>query len=449
MAQLPRLVLASVSEQEEPSISTLAVMAALRGCGYQVQHFRARASFDPIDYVTPLTGIASRHLDPWIMSTSLTRELFARSAAHADVSIIEGAISPVAGGTGDWSERVRQVAEILNAPVIGVIRSQPSGVFHATCVPSGLNGLFIEGFASREQYAAEKGALEGMFGLPVLGGMPAGSAGSRWVQSLLQARRIPGTVVDEWRRSLLELTDLDRLLQCARSQPFPAHEPELFAGAAPERSLRVAVGYDDCFHCYFPDTLDALEYLGAELCQFSPRVDGQLPEGTDIVYLGCGHPQRFACELAENECMSAALREHVCSGRRVYAEGGGMAYLCQQMHLPDGTATPMVGVLPADAHLAGSGPLRPEPVVVRCECDTWIAGKGQTIRGYHNGAWRLEPRPGATPCFLSGTSAVDGLVRHHCLGSTVHLNFAAQPRVLRAFFAPHAPSLSVTRRSES
>src|SRR5262245_14675096 len=93
MPKLPRLMIASVSEHEEPSVCAVAIMAALRHRGYHVQHFRSLAAFTPIDYVTPVTGIASRHLDPWIMSGSLCRELFVKNAAHADLSIVEGNLS--------------------------------------------------------------------------------------------------------------------------------------------------------------------------------------------------------------------------------------------------------------------------------------------------------------------------------------------------------------------
>ena len=70
---------------------------------------------------------------------------------------------------------------------------------------------------------------------------------------------------------------------------------------------------------------------GAVVVDFSPLRDERLPEGTDIVYLGCGHPEVYAAELSANHCMKLSLRNHIRSGGRIYAEGGGLAYLCQQM----------------------------------------------------------------------------------------------------------------------
>lgn len=444
MPKLPRLVIAGVSEHEEPSSCTVAIMAALRNRGYHVQHFRSLAAFTPIDYVTPLTGVASRHLDPWIMSGPLCRELFAKSAAHADLSVIEGTLSgSLENSSNDEACGWRDIAQTLNAPVIGVIRSQSAGLFHGNPLAPGIDALFLTGFSSREHFEAEKTTLEGIYGLPVIGGLAAGNLAAECIEKMCQARRIPGSMIDELTRQVLQVTDLERVIKLAHSRPFPNQPAEsVSAGPAP-RSLRVAVAYDDCFHCYFPDTLDALEFLGAELCEFSPLVDEQLPDGTDIVYLGCGHPQDHARTLADNECMRASLRQHVCSGRRVYAEGGGTAYLCQLLRLPDDSVIPMVGIFAAEAKFTGRPLARPVPVALTCERSTWIAGQGDTIRGYRNGAWRLVAGPGLTSCFSSDLPDPECVVRHHCVGSTVHLNFAAQPRVLEAFFAPHAPSLSL------
>ena len=103
----------------------------------------------------------------------------------------------------------------------------------------------------------------------------------------------------------------------------------------------------------------------------------------------------------------------------------------------------MVGVFSAQAEFTGKPLARPERVVLQCNRPTWIADRGLSIRGYRTGAWRIVHEPGLTVCFSEDSSNPEGIVRHHCVASTVHLNFAAQPRVLGSFFAPHAPSLCI------
>src|SRR5690606_27303091 len=150
--------------------------------------------------------------------------------------------------------------------------------------------------------------------------------------------------------AFLQRTDLSELLRIARRAPELETLPES-RPAAQRCCVRVAVAYDDAFHCYFPDTLDLLELSGATVVNFSPLRDECLPPDTDIVYFGCGHPERFAADLAANCCMQSALRTHVCSGRRVYAEGGGLAYLCRYIKDHGGKCLPMAGILPAAARL--------------------------------------------------------------------------------------------------
>ena len=83
----------------------------------------------------------------------------------------------------------------------------------------------------------------------------------------------------------------------------------------------MAYAQDEAFGRYFPDTLESLEALGADLVEFSPLRDERLPDGVDLVMIGCGHPDEHADLLASNMSMIAALREHVCRGRRIYSEG--------------------------------------------------------------------------------------------------------------------------------
>jgi cobyrinic acid a,c-diamide synthase len=440
MARFPRLLIASVSACHEQSLCTLALLAAFRNLGYQVQHFRSLAAFTPLDYVTPLTGLASRHLDPWIMSGDLCREMFVYSASQADLSIVEGC--PIQPGGRDGNRGWPEIAQLLDCPTLGIVPGNLGGPFHAPPLPAPIDALFIDQVPSAEKYREQKAALEGIYGKPVLGGLAAGKSAAGAVQKMRCGQPISGSLLQDFSRRIVELSDLQAMLVLARSRTLQVAAPKLFRPRRGQQSMRVAVAYDDCFHCYFPETLDALEYLGARLCEFSPLADERLPDASDVVFLGCGHPEEHASALAENECMRAALRQHVCEGHRVYAEGGGAAYLCQNLRSA-GSIVPMVGILPADAEFTGQPLERPQPVELMCQRANWIAGPGETVRGYRNGAWRLHSNGGSACSFASDCDTPEILVRHHCVASTVHVNFAAQPRVLEAFFAAHAPSLSI------
>jgi cobyrinic acid a,c-diamide synthase len=202
--------------------------------------------------------------------------------------------------------------------------------------------------------------------------------------------------------------------------------------------VRVAVAYDDAFGGYFPDTLDQLELRGAAIADFSPLADERLPPETDVVYLGCGHPERFAAQLSKNDCLMLALKSHLCSGRRIYAECGGLAYLCREIEMPGGDRWPMVGALPATAHFDPT-PSRPTPTEVRLASDTWLGSAGQCWRGYLNPRWSLRPAHQLEACGDRGAGReLDVVKRHQAVGSRVYLNFASKNELLESFFVPRA-----------
>ena len=220
-----------------------------------------------------------------------------------------------------------------------------------------------------------------------------------------------------------------------RSARFPRCQMPAEKPAA--RPLHVAVAYDDAFYCYFPDTLELLEARGATISDFSPLRDDRLPQGVDLVYLGCGHPEFFAATLAENDCMMLALKSHLCGGKRLYAECGGLAYLCQQIELADGQTWPMVGALQATARLEAA-PALAAPLELTLATDTWLGPVSTPVRGYLNSRWSLTSPGGLQRCSATAGHELDLVGRHQAVGSRLHVNFAAQQNLLGSFFTPHA-----------
>jgi cobyrinic acid a,c-diamide synthase len=198
----------------------------------------------------------------------------------------------------------------------------------------------------------------------------------------------------------------------------------------------VAIAFDEAFNRYFPDTLDSLEVCGAAVLDFSPLRDETIPKGTDIVYFGCGQPERFARTLSENHCMAAALRNHVRSGGRIYAEGGGAAYLCQQMEVTPGHPHRMVGLLPATAHFVTSD-MPPVPVELTLAEPSWLGLPGTKVRGYRNSHWRLEPICSSAGLIREVGHRNELIGSLSAVGSLLHLNFAAQTQCLHHFFYPY------------
>ena len=133
--------------------------------------------------------------------------------------------------------------------------------------------------------------------------------------------------------------------------------------------------------------------------------------------------------------MIASLRSHLCAGRRIYGEGGGAAYLCQQMETPSGEFRRMAGILPAVARWLRE-PAAPAPTELRLSHATWLGSAGRLLRGYRNSHWNFLP---IDDCSSTATDEADHLGLLGCfqaIGSPIHLDFAADPCCLRHLFCP-------------
>ena len=416
---------------------------AARGC--RVQHFRSRACPIGSAVIGKVTGLPGRHLDAWLMPPAICRSVFARGARRADLALVEGTLDdarPAAPGSAcDRPGRLGPIVQALDLPTIALVECQKLAGLHLPRLPEGIEAILLDGLERPEDYEVLQRAVALVGKVPVLGAveaLPEARAALRAVPSDVAP---PEAVIERLVASFLRFADLPAIRTLAEARPFPLAPVELPSG--PEGRFRVAYAQDEAFGGYFPDTLEALEALGADLVEFSPLSDGSLPEAVDLVIIGGGYPDRFADELAANYSLIAELRAHVCRGRGLYAEGGGTAYLGRLMLL-DGREVAAAGIFPFDAELRAD-PTAPMPVTRELTRDGWLGPTGTVVRGYRSGRWRLLPAPEPGDCpARSGplTRQHDIYFRHQAVGSLMHLHLATLPEVVASFVGMYRPTLT-------
>jgi cobyrinic acid a,c-diamide synthase len=226
---------------------------------------------------------------------------------------------------------------------------------------------------------------------------------------------------------------LRTILELAAQAPELDSPSHIFRPGSKLSGLKIALAYDPSIDGYYSDVLDLLELQGAEVADFSPLRDQSLPPGAEVVYFGCGNPQRYARKLSENHCLKFALRDHVRQGKRVYAEGGGAAYLCQQLVTASGMSWPMAGLLPAVAHYQEIA-RQPTPLELTLTRDHWLGRRGAQLRGYDSGHWRWESTSEMDRGLaLANDGSSPMLTSEGVVGNKVSINFAAQPHFLARF----------------
>ncbi|MDG3008007.1 cobyrinic acid a,c-diamide synthase [Paludisphaera mucosa] len=445
---VPRIALATSTSGPDPSIAGLALIAGLTARRWRVQHFRTRACPTATEVVAHATGMPGRHLDTWLMPPDVCRTLLAEGVRTADLGVVEGrldspgvlceaGLEPAPGDLGP-------LVHILDLPVVSVVPAAGfrDGTFHLPDLPRDAAAVILDGLESPDDLDRLRRLIRLTSGLPVVGAVDLLPGARREIEAAPPGA-FPREAVDALAASFLRHADLKAIETLATSRSYPEYvERPGRRRPVGSSGFRVAYARDAAFGCYFPDTFEALAALGAQLVEFSPLNDGALPDGVDLVMIGCGLADVYAGQLASNVSMLASLRQHVCRGQRIYTEGGGSAYLGRSI-IVDGERIPGAGILPVEAERAAV-PRPPEPVVRTLSRDSWLGPRGSKVRGYRSGRWNLKfsPTPFECPsCYgrLSGDG--DFYFRHHAVGSFVHLHLAALPEVVSAFAGPHHPSL--------
>jgi cobyrinic acid a,c-diamide synthase len=207
-------------------------------------------------------------------------------------------------------------------------------------------------------------------------------------------------------------------------------QPIDFRDPPTDRHVRIAIARDAAFCFYYQDNLDLLASFGAELVEFSPMADAELPPGIGGLYLGGGYPELHAAELARNGPMLRAVRRFAESGAPVYAECGGFMYLTEAIVDASGKEHAMAALFPTRARmqprLAALGYVQPEPV----DGALWLRA-GEHMRGHQFRYSTIDPMPPSVVRAYAGD--VEGYTICSALGSYVHLHFLSCPGFAQRF----------------
>lgn len=426
---IPRLALGTVQEHVRPTLVARAAMAAFQRMGVRVQSFLSQAVFQPDGFAKRVTKRDQRHLDSWLMPPAMCEAVFRHNMCGADLAIVEGSFQVPQSGSSLLT--LCQWLDLPQIVVLDVSNLSPCAVYRPEFT---VDGILLDNVPSRRDFVRWATTLELRWQAPVLGGVGCvphlrrtlgnGRPGQAWLR--------------EWTTHLADafeyLTDMDRVWQVAwRAMPRPSATLAL-PWTGEQCKLRVALLYDEAIQCYFPDTLDALETLGADVRMVSPLRHDNLPDGTDLVYLGCGPIDGYAARLAENCCLLSAIRGFVKDGGRVYAECGGVAYLCRQITIGE-KSYPMAGILPANARRCSSSTV-PSAVQLHLNANTWLGSAQDEVRGYRSYSWHLEPL-GPLHDLAVETGAQGNLYSwRNVIASLMQINFAVQPHLLRRIVEP-------------
>ena len=346
---------------------TLALLALLSQQKKTIQSFKVGPDYiDPM-FHTALTGIPSRNLDPVLTSSEYVRSCFLRHTQGVENVLVEGVMGLFDGVecpslakqtansdvVTDYASTA-YISRLLDIPVLLVLDcSSLSGSIAAIAYgycnldpQVKIAGVVLNRVGSDRHLELLQNALQPL-NLPILGVLrrvdkitiPDRHLGLIPTAELPQLTEIfdylahIGKTCFDWEKLLPLLKEKSKVI----SSPLPiARSP-----------IKIAVARDRAFNFYYQDNLDILSELGTEIIYWSPLQDETLPSDITGLYFGGGFPEIFAEELAANWPMRQQIRQVIASGMPVYAECGGLMYLCDRLIDLNQKSWSMVGAIRA------------------------------------------------------------------------------------------------------
>jgi len=355
---MPHIYLSASHKSSGKTSVAIGLLAAFAERGLEVQPFKKGPDYiDPL-WLSRAAGRPCYNLDYNTQDNDEICGLFSRYSSTASFALIEGNKGLYDGLDTQGRDCNAALAKLLKTPVIlvldteGITRGLVPLVlgYQAFDEDVRIEGIILNRVASARHEDKLRTSLEHYTDVPILGAI------GRQEALLVTERHLGLTTPCEWgeydskieslKMAVTSGVDLDRLAENAKSASG-ADRTRLPAAHAAHAGIRLGIARDAAFSFYYPDDLEALERAGAELIFFNTLKDERLPR-VDGLFLGGGFPEMQIGALEENAVLRADIRDAAEKGLPIYAECGGMMYLCRTISWR-GQSGKMVGAIPFDA----------------------------------------------------------------------------------------------------
>jgi cobyrinic acid a,c-diamide synthase len=460
----PRIVIAGLSGDSGKTMVSLCVLAALRRKGLNPVPFKKGPDYIDPAWLGLVAGTAARNLDTYLVEAEMVRRNFMTHAAQADIAIIEGNRGLFDGKDLYGTHSTAGLARLLQAPLVLVVDVTKATRTVAALVKGcqafepdvPLAGVVLTKVAGSRHESVIREAIEQACELPVLGAIPKLGADA----DLLPGRHlglVPPTehgthteVLNRLEEIADRYLDFDRLIAVARSAG-ELSSPDREEQTPTTSPVRIGYFSDAVFTFYYPENLEALGRRGADMVPVSSLADSQLPE-IDALYIGGGFPETHAERLADNRSLMASVAAAAEGGLPIYAECGGLIYLCRSLQWKD-TLYPMAGVFPLDLEMhvkpVGHGYMKAAVTTANPYFEV-----GQTLTGHEFHYSGLVSPPAELPSCLQVTTGTglgggrDGLVTGRTMACYMHIHADGCPEWAEGLVA-NAARYAAERRGGS
>ncbi|KRT55587.1 cobyrinate a,c-diamide synthase [endosymbiont of Ridgeia piscesae] len=340
---------------------SIGLVRALRNRGLSLQTFKKGPDYiDPI-WLGSASGNACYNLDFYTQHRREITELFQQYSSGPQVTLVEGNKGLYDGMDLQGEDCNAAMAKLLGLPVILVINAKgiTRGVaplllgYQAFDPDVKIAGVILNQVSGPRHETKLRRVVEHYTDIPLLGAVAADP------QMVIDERHLGLKPSNEQSQAEAKINylaevverqiDIEQLLENtvrvqAQVQAPPSNAVET---VQPFVGLRIGYPADTAFGFYYPDDMQAMRRLGAELLPFDSLHDSHIP-AVDGLFLGGGFPETAMAELEANQPLLTEIKAFIEAGGPVYAECGGLMLLCRTLTW-QGKTCRMAAVIPADA----------------------------------------------------------------------------------------------------
>jgi cobyrinic acid a,c-diamide synthase len=436
------------------TVVSLGLMAAWRlNRGLRVVPFKKGPDYIDASWLSAAAQHPCYNLDPFLMKPDEILASFIRRSELGDISLIEGNRGLYDGVDIQGSFSTAELAKLLGAPVVLILDAtkvtRTAAAMVLGCqlmdpeVP--IAGVILNQVGGKRHESVLRGAIETYCSVPVLGVIPK-EVHHYFPERHLglvppQESRDAAASLDFAARRMADHVDLERLWEIAsRALPFglPAGAFDHGPGFDTLSQPVIGVVRDAAFQFYYPENIEVLKGMGAKVVEISSFEGKSLPV-LDALYIGGGFPETHLETLAGNLVFKESLRSEVERGLPVYAECGGLMFLCRSISSREGQF-PMAGVFPHDIVMEAK-PQGHGYTVFECVGENPFFATGETFRGHEFHYSRLVDGQKAGPFVFrlaKGHGIVagwDGMCYKRALACYSHIHAVGNARWASAMVA--------------
>ena len=453
----PRIIISALRGGSGKTIFSLGLIALWKKEGRKIAAFKKGPDFIDAGWLSFASGSDCRNLDPFLMEPGQILKSYKLHSEGAVLSVIEGNRGLYDGLDLEGRCSTAELGKLLKAPVILVVDVTMATRTVAAVVKGCqvfdpdllLEGVILNRVAGSRQEDLVRKAIERYCGVKVVGSVPKlkdNPFPERHMGLVPYHEREHSERAVSWAKAVAKkYIETEEIGAIARRAPDLGNEDcnrairRKQAAKIDAPGVRIGFVRDKSFWFYYPENLEQLSEMGAELVEMDALRDAEL-RAVDALYIGGGFPETQAEALAANESFRTALKEAIQGGLPVYAECGGFMYLGESLML-DGERYPMVGALPVRFVLHDK-PQGHGYTILKAVQDSPYYTRGDTVRGheFHYSEPIITREEGTSMVFrvvrghgLDGRR--DGMVRKNLLATYSHVHAGGRSSWARSLFA--------------